>query len=136
MKTTAIEVHPISPVAPIAKSRLRAKLSAYVELTKPRITSLIMLTAAAGFALGSQGSTNYLLLTHAMIGIGLLASGLGTLNQFMERDLDLLMRRTADRPLPTDECSHTKRCGLAWHSSSWLNFISRSSQIRSHRFSA
>ena len=36
-----------------------------------------------------------------MIGIGLLASGLGTLNQFMERDLDLLMRRTADRPLPT-----------------------------------
>ena len=101
MKTTAIEVHPVSPAAPIAKSRLRAKLSAYVELTKPRITSLIMLTAAAGFALGSQGNTNYLLLTHAMIGIGLLASGLGTLNQFMERDLDLLMRRTADRPLPT-----------------------------------
>jgi len=86
MKTTAIEVHPASPAAPIAKSRLRAKLSAYVELTKPRITSLIMLTAAAGFALGSQGTTNYLLLTHAMIGIGLLASGLGTLNQFMERD--------------------------------------------------
>src|SRR5688500_4716634 len=101
MKTTAIEVHPVSPAAPITKSGLRAKLSAYVELTKPRITSLIMLTAAAGFALGSQGSTNYLLLTHAMIGIGLLASGLGTLNQFMERDLDLLMRRTADRPLPT-----------------------------------
>jgi protoheme IX farnesyltransferase len=60
-----------------------------------------MLTAAAGFGLGSQGNTNYVLLMHAMIGIGLLASGLGTLNQFMERDLDLLMRRTADRPLPT-----------------------------------
>jgi len=60
-----------------------------------------MLTAAAGFCLGSQGATNYVLLVHGMVGIGLLASGLGTLNQFMERDLDLLMRRTADRPLPT-----------------------------------
>jgi protoheme IX farnesyltransferase len=101
MKSSAIEVH--STAAPNAKLGLSvgARTAAYIELTKPRITSLIMLTAAAGFALGSQGATNYLLLMHAMIGIGLLASGLGTLNQFMERDLDLLMRRTADRPLPT-----------------------------------
>lgn len=101
MKSSAIEVH--SPVAPVATPSLgvRKKIAAYVELTKPRITSLIMLTAAAGFCLGAQGGVNYLLLTHAMIGIGLLASGLGTLNQFMERDLDVLMRRTADRPLPT-----------------------------------
>jgi len=60
-----------------------------------------MLTAAAGFGLGAEGGVNYLLLTHAMVGIGLLASGLGAVNQYMERDLDLLMRRTADRPLPT-----------------------------------
>lgn len=101
MKSTAIEVH--SPVTPgtTASLSVRGKVAAFVELTKPRITSLIMLTAAAGFCLGSDGATNYLLLTHAMIGIGLLASGLGTLNQFMERDLDVLMRRTADRPLPT-----------------------------------
>ena len=101
MKSSAIEL--LSTAAPEVKVGLSmgARAAAYIELTKPRITSLIMLTAAAGFCLGSQGATNYLLLTHAMIGIGLLASGLGTLNQFMERDLDLLMRRTADRPLPT-----------------------------------
>jgi len=101
MKSSAIERH--FTAAPEVKVGLSmgARAAAYIELTKPRITSLIMLTAAAGFCLGSQGATNYLLLTHAMIGIGLLASGLGTLNQFMERDLDLLMRRTADRPLPT-----------------------------------
>src|SRR5438105_9376645 len=101
MKSSAIELH--STVAPEVKPRLRigARAAAYLELTKPRITGLIMLTAAAGFGLGSQGATNYLLLMHAMIGIGLLASGLGTLNEFMERDLDRLMRRTADRPLPT-----------------------------------
>jgi heme o synthase len=101
MKTTAIEVHPVATTTLAAKLSLRGKLAAFVELTKPRITGLIMLTAAAGFCLGSEGGTNWLLLTHAMIGIGLLASGLGTLNQFMERDLDLLMRRTSDRPLPT-----------------------------------
>jgi protoheme IX farnesyltransferase len=99
--TAAIEVH--AQVAPKETAALgaRARMAAYVELTKPRITSLIMLTAAAGFCLGAEGGVNYLLLTHAMVGIGLLASGLGAVNQFMERDLDVLMRRTADRPLPT-----------------------------------
>ena len=101
MKSSAIELQSVAAVDPRPRLRVRAKAAAYLELTKPRITSLIMLTAAAGFGLGSQGATNYLLLMHAMIGIGLLASGLGTLNEFMERDLDRLMRRTADRPLPT-----------------------------------
>jgi protoheme IX farnesyltransferase len=60
-----------------------------------------MLTSAAGFCLGSRGAASYLLFAHAMIGIGLLSSGIGTLNQFIERDLDALMRRTSDRPLPS-----------------------------------
>lgn len=101
MKSSAIEVHPNVATETRPGLSFGARVGAYVELTKPRITSLIMLTAAAGFALGSQDGVNYLLLTHAMIGIGLLASGLGTLNQFIERDLDVLMRRTAERPLPT-----------------------------------
>jgi len=101
MKSSAIELHATAATEIKPRIGVGARISAFVELTKPRITSLIMLTAAAGFCLGSQGATNYWVLTHAMIGIGLLASGLGTLNQFMERDLDLLMRRTADRPLPT-----------------------------------
>jgi protoheme IX farnesyltransferase len=101
MKSSAIELHSAALTEVRPPISLGGRAAAFVELTKPRITSLIMLTAAAGFCLGSQGATNYLLLTHTMIGIGLLASGLGTLNQFMERHLDLLMRRTADRPLPT-----------------------------------
>jgi len=102
MKSSAIELHPAVVVEAKPALGIRGRAAAYMELTKPRITSLIMLTAAAGFCLASQGSTNYLVLMHAMIGIGLLASGLGTLNEFMERDLDRLMRRTADRPLPTN----------------------------------
>jgi len=80
---------------------LRERVHAYVELTKPRITFLIVLTSAAGFGLASRGSVDYLALVSALLGIALLSSGIATLNQYAERDLDGLMRRTANRPLPT-----------------------------------
>ena len=99
IKTAAIEVN--SPAEALIALGAKARLSAYVELTKPRITFLIVLTSAAGFCLGSRGAVNYLLFANAMISIGLLSSGIATLNQFIERDLDGLMRRTASRPLPT-----------------------------------
>jgi protoheme IX farnesyltransferase len=101
MKEFAIELNPAS-VAELAADRLgaRARVVAYLELTKPRITSLIVLTSAAGFCLASR-SVDYVALLSAMIGIALLSSGIATLNQYMERDLDALMRRTADRPLPS-----------------------------------
>ncbi|HVS20461.1 MAG TPA: heme o synthase [Pyrinomonadaceae bacterium] len=101
MKTAVIELHSPAAAQVIAPLSAQARIAAYVELTKPRITFLIVLTAAAGFCLGSRGAVDYLVFTHAMIGIALLSSGIGTLNQFMERDLDALMRRTADRPLPS-----------------------------------
>jgi heme o synthase len=80
---------------------LRERLLAYVELTKPRIALMLVLTAAAGFFLGSEGSLNYVLFANAMIGIALLAFGVATLNQWFERFTDRLMARTANRPLPT-----------------------------------
>jgi heme o synthase len=101
MKTAAIELHPNSAAEAAAPASARGRVAAYIELTKPRITFLIVLTAAAGYCLGSRGLVNYLTFTHAMIGIALLSSGIATLNQFMERDLDGLMRRTESRPLPS-----------------------------------
>ena len=101
MKTAAIELTSATGTDAVAPVTTKSRAAAYLELTKPRITFLIMLTSAAGFALGSRGAINYALLTHALIGIGLLSSGIATLNQFIERDLDGLMRRTADRPLPS-----------------------------------
>ena len=101
MKTAAIELHPNAAAEALAPTGAKARAAAYIELTKPRITFLIVLTSAAGFCLGSRGAVNYLTFAHAMIGIGLLSSGIATLNQFMERDLDGLMRRTAERPLPS-----------------------------------
>jgi protoheme IX farnesyltransferase len=101
MKSSAIELHSTASGGVVEPLSTRARVAAYVELTKPRITSLIVLTSAAGFVLGSRGTVNYAALVQAMIGIALLSSGIATLNQYMERDLDGLMRRTAGRPLPT-----------------------------------
>ncbi len=90
-------------VGVIDRSRLsfRERASAYLELTKPRITFLIVLTSAAGFGMASRGRLDYVALVSALLGIALLSSGIATLNQYAERDLDGLMRRTANRPLPS-----------------------------------
>jgi protoheme IX farnesyltransferase len=99
MKEFAIELN--SGVVELARLSTRERFAAFVELTKPRITFLIVLTSAAGFALASRAAIDYTALVKAMFGIGLLSSGIATLNQYIERDLDALMRRTADRPLPS-----------------------------------
>jgi protoheme IX farnesyltransferase len=101
MKEFAINL-PGSAVSTMERPRLsvRERISAYVELTKPRITFLIVLTSAAGFGLASRTGIDYLALVSALFGIALLSSGIATLNQYAERDLDGLMRRTAARPLP------------------------------------
>lgn len=78
----------------------REKLAAYLELTKPRIAFMLVLTSAAGFYLGSTGGFDMGLFVNAMFGITLLAFGVATLNQYIERDIDTLMERTAKRPLP------------------------------------
>jgi protoheme IX farnesyltransferase len=85
----------------MAASERNSLASAYLELTKPRITFLVVLTAAAGFCIGSKGGVNFGRLALVSAGIALLSSGISTLNQYMERDLDGLMSRTRYRPLPT-----------------------------------
>ncbi len=80
---------------------VREKLAAYFELTKPRIAFMLILTSAAGFYLGSYQGFNLTLFINSTIGITILAFGVATLNQYIERETDKLMKRTATRPLPT-----------------------------------
>jgi heme o synthase len=81
------------------------RLAAYFELTKPRITSLVVLSALAGFALGSTSLIDWAPLLHTALGVALLSGGVNALNQYWERDLDALMRRTKLRPLPAGKLS-------------------------------
>ena len=71
----------------------------YFELTKPRITVLILICTAVGYAFGSGNSLRWLTLAHALIGTALLASGTAALNQWYEVDSDAKMLRTRNRPL-------------------------------------
>jgi protoheme IX farnesyltransferase len=72
----------------------------FAELTKPRITSLVLVTAAVGYAVGAVGPFSFLRFLVFMAGTALLCGGASALNQFAERDLDARMRRTQRRPLP------------------------------------
>jgi len=75
-------------------------LSDYVELTKPSVTLLILMSTAVGFYLGSSRNLRIVLLTHTLLATALVASGTAALNEFWERDVDAKMLRTRHRPLP------------------------------------
>ncbi len=77
------------------------KVKDYIELTKPRITWLIVMSAAVGFYFGHSGNWAVWTIIHTLFGTALIASGTAALNQWYERDADRYMRRTQLRPLPS-----------------------------------
>ncbi|HSW50782.1 MAG TPA: heme o synthase [Bryobacteraceae bacterium] len=77
----------------------------YIELTKPRITWLILMSTGIGFWAGLVPGWSVAALFHTLIGTGLLASGTAVLNQWYERDTDARMNRTKGRPLPAGRVS-------------------------------
>src|ERR1043166_4588729 len=86
----------------------------YIELTKPRITWLILMSTGIGYFFGLPSAGNWLQflkaipllsLFHTILGTGLIASGTAALNQWYEREADRHMRRTAMRPLPAGKMS-------------------------------
>lgn len=78
----------------------RTRFSDFIELTKPRITLLVLITTAVGYYMGSPGGLPFTLLLNTIVGTTLVAGGASALNQYIERDLDARMLRTRNRPLP------------------------------------
>ena len=81
--------------------QLVPRLTDYAQLTKLRVTTLIVMTAWCGYFFGSEKAGTSSLnwgLFHALLGIALVSSGTAALNEVLERDLDRKMRRTASRP--------------------------------------
>ena len=81
-------------------TRRRVRFADLMELTKPRITFLVLITTLVGFYMGSRESLNFVLMLHTLFGTALVASGASALNQYFERELDARMNRTRNRPLP------------------------------------
>jgi protoheme IX farnesyltransferase len=91
-----------------SRSQVHTLLRDYAELTKMRVTTLIVMTAWCGFyfgALKSGVSSLSWSLLHALLGIGLVSGGTAALNEVMEYEVDARMRRTARRPLPSGRMS-------------------------------
>src|SRR5207248_8922668 len=78
-----------------------ARMGEYIELTKPRITWLILMSTGVGYFFGARSGWHWLTLLHTVIGTALIASGTAALNQWYEREADSKMRRTMARPLPS-----------------------------------
>ncbi|OGU00857.1 MAG: protoheme IX farnesyltransferase [Gemmatimonadetes bacterium RBG_16_66_8] len=94
---------------------MTSTLRALIELTKPRIVMLVVITVVAGFlvAPAPEGALAVTLL-HAAIGTALVAAGTNALNQVAERDVDAIMRRTQARPLPTGRLDVRQAQVFAW----------------------
>lgn len=90
------------PAPADAHERLRraATFGDYLQLTKPRLTTLVVATTLVGFVAGHRGPLDAAGLVHTVFGTFLVAAAASALNQWAERDLDSAMRRTAGRPLP------------------------------------
>jgi protoheme IX farnesyltransferase len=78
----------------------RSAAADYIELTKPRITLMVVLTAFVGYALGATGGILTGRLAATLVGTALVAAGASCLNMVLERRTDSLMLRTRTRPLP------------------------------------
>jgi len=87
---------------PLAARRPPLALRDYLELSKARIVAMVLITTAAGFAMGSH---DWLLLLNTLVGTALVAAGTNALNQYVEREHDAKMRRTRLRPLPDGRIS-------------------------------
>lgn len=87
------------------RSGLLVRVADYVELTKPRIAALVLISVAVSAFVGAWGPPQPWLLAHTLCATALIAASASALNQLLERHSDAYMERTADRPLPSGRLS-------------------------------
>src|SRR3954447_26648541 len=83
---------------PAPDSTVRQVVSDYVALTKPKVQSLLLLTTVCSMEIAGDPSVGLIALT--VVGGYLSAGGAGAVNHYFDRDIDALMPRTANRPVP------------------------------------
>ena len=88
-------------------SPLRVTINDYIALTKPKVMTLLLLTAFGGMVLADEGMPSLWLVATVLIGGALASGGASSINHWMDRDIDRLMARTANRPVAS------KRMGAA-----------------------
>ncbi len=84
----------------VALAASKSRTADFAALAKPRLNMLVVISALAGYLMGTADGISALPLLATLAGTGLVAGGASAFNQLLERDLDALMRRTRMRPLP------------------------------------
>src|SRR5439155_15165544 len=85
----------------LGRPGVRRLLLAYLELTKPRIVFLVLLTGVPALLLAARGEPALRPTLAALLGTALAAAAASCFNHYLDRDVDALMQRTARRPLPS-----------------------------------
>src|SRR5438309_11648824 len=83
-----------------ALESVRARLTDFYELTKPRMNFLVVITTMVGYYMAVRSWGDWGRLAATLVGTALTAAGASVMNQYAERSFDALMRRTSRRPLP------------------------------------
>ncbi len=93
------------------------RVADYVALTKPKVVSLLLLTGVCGLLAGASGRPGLGALIAVVVGGALSAGGANALNCALDRDLDAMMSRTRDRPVPGGRVpvAHAVVVGLAFN---------------------
>ena len=107
MENLASASHPVAP-----RRTARQLLGCYLELSKARLASFVVLTAVVGYLLAARGDARLTALAWTAAGTALSAFGANILNQLLEADRDRLMERTRNRPLPSGRIG--RREAVAW----------------------
>jgi heme o synthase len=125
--TTSLPVPPSSNV--LARSWARG--ADYLELTKPRIAVLVLVTVAMSSYIASWGQPDWYLVWHTLLGTALIAASSSAANQWLERHSDGHMRRTAGRPLPAGRLRGSQVLGFTlltlvagtWYLAAAVNWV-------------
>lgn len=94
------------------KTNPAGTVRAYIELTKPRIIELLLITTVPAMVVAAGGWPGTWLVAATLIGGTLSAAGANTINQVLDRDIDAIMQRTSGRPLPTGRIAPPQALGF------------------------
>jgi protoheme IX farnesyltransferase len=100
-------------VTTVSVARSHSKLDDLLQLVKVRLNSLVVVTAGGGYYMAAPRAFDPTVLVATCLGTGLVAGGAAALNQVRERNIDRLMNRTKDRPVPSGRMSTGEAIGIA-----------------------
>lgn len=111
----------------MSRHKLRDVLKSYYDLSKPRIVALLIFTTVTAMFIAAQGVPPLGLLVATIIGGVAASAGASALNQYLDREMDARMARTAHRPIPSGRVAErdalTYGLGMVVFSTVWLGLL-------------